>query len=191
MNTSHAASASATGAGGSEPSVARGDITVRTASAPLCWAAVRSFSPSSCSGSSTTTTTSSSGRTFRQRRTTVCTARSRSVMGGRSIAVPNVRPLSSAAPAARVGGSMSRPVVWSLYALLVAIWSSTWVAIKIGLEDTPPMLGAGVRFALAGVGLLALAAVRGRRLSTDRVLAAVLAALPFFGTYALVYWGEQ
>jgi drug/metabolite transporter (DMT)-like permease len=86
---------------------------------------------------------------------------------------------------------MSRPVIWSLYALLVAIWSSTWVAIKIGLEDTPPMLGAGVRFAIAGIGLLALAAIRGRSLRTDRVLATVLAVLPFFGTYALVYWGEQ
>jgi drug/metabolite transporter (DMT)-like permease len=86
---------------------------------------------------------------------------------------------------------MSRPVVWSLYALLVAIWSSTWVAIKIGLEDTPPLLGGGVRFAAAGIGLLVLAAVRGRSLRTDRVLAAVLAAFPFFGTYALVYWGEQ
>src|SRR4051795_6754529 len=86
---------------------------------------------------------------------------------------------------------MSRPAVWSLYALLVAIWSSTWVAIKIGLEDTPPLLGAGVRFALAGVGLLVLARMRGRSLRTDRVLALVLAVLPFFGTYALVYWGEQ
>src|SRR3954466_5923130 len=86
---------------------------------------------------------------------------------------------------------MSRPAVWSLYALLVAIWSSTWVAIKIGLEDTPPLLGAGVRFALAGIGLLALAAARGRSLRTDRVLATVVAVLPFFGTYALVYWGEQ
>jgi drug/metabolite transporter (DMT)-like permease len=87
--------------------------------------------------------------------------------------------------------SMSRPVIWSLYALLVAIWSSTWVAIKIGLEDTPPLLGAGVRFALAGAGLLTLAALRGRSLRTDHVLAAILAVLPFFGTYALVYWGEQ
>jgi drug/metabolite transporter (DMT)-like permease len=86
---------------------------------------------------------------------------------------------------------MSRPVVWSLYGLLVAIWSSTWVAIKVGLEDTPPLLGAGVRFALAGVGLLVLARLRGRRLRTDRVLAAVLGVLPFAGTYGLIYWGEQ
>src|SRR3954447_16982230 len=182
MNTSHAASASAIGAGGSEPSVGRGDITVRTASAPLCCAASLSFSPSSCSGSSTTTTTSSSGRMLRQRRTTVCTARSRSVIGSG---------VSRFGPAARVERSMSRAAVWSLYGLLVAIWSSTWVAIKVGLEDTPPLLGAGVRFLVAGIGLLVLARVRGRSLSTDRVLASVLAVLPFAGTYALVYWGEQ
>jgi hypothetical protein len=30
---------------------------------------------------------------------------------------------------------MSRGAGLSLYALLVLIWSSTWVAIKIGLED--------------------------------------------------------
>jgi drug/metabolite transporter (DMT)-like permease len=86
---------------------------------------------------------------------------------------------------------MSRPAVWSLYALLVAIWSSTWVAIKIGLDDTPPLLGAGLRFALAGVGLLVLAAIRGRSLRTDLTLALVLGVLPFAGTYGLIYWGEQ
>src|SRR3954469_21377929 len=86
---------------------------------------------------------------------------------------------------------MSRPAVWSLYALLVAIWSSTWVAIKIELEDTPPLLGAGVRFALAGAGLLALPALQGRPLRTDRMLAAIPPALPFAGTYGLIYWAEQ
>src|SRR3954447_18526971 len=191
MNTSHAASASATGAGGSEPSVGRGDITVRTASAPACWAAVLSFSPRSCSGSAATKTNSSSGWMLRQRRTTVCTARSRSVMGSGVSRFGGAGRRAGARRPARVDPPMSRPVVWSLYALLVAIWSSTWVAIKIGLEDTPPLLGAGVRFAAAGIGLLVLAAVQRRRLSTARVLAAVLAALPFFGTYALVYWGEQ
>lgn len=86
---------------------------------------------------------------------------------------------------------MSRPAVWSLYALLVAIWSSTWVAIKVGLDDTPPLLGAGVRFALAGVGLLVLALLWGRSLRTDRVLASILGVLPFAATYGLIYWGEQ
>ena len=86
---------------------------------------------------------------------------------------------------------MSRVSVWSLYALLVAIWSSTWVAIKVGLGDTPPLLGAGIRFLVAGVGLLALASLRGRSLRTDLVLASVLGVLPFAFTYGLIYWGEQ
>jgi len=78
-----------------------------------------------------------------------------------------------------------------MYGLLVLIWSSTWVAIKIGLEDCPPLLGAGVRFTLAGLVLLAIAAVQRRPLRTDLVLAAVLALAPFALTYGLVYWGEQ
>ena len=86
---------------------------------------------------------------------------------------------------------MSRPLVWSLYALNVVIWSSTWVAIKIGLEDVPPLLSAGVRFAIAGAGLLVVAKALGRSMRTDALLALLLAALPFAGAYGLIYWGEQ
>ena len=86
---------------------------------------------------------------------------------------------------------MSRPVLLALYGMLVVIWSSTWVAIKIGLEDCPALLGAGIRFVLAGVILLALAGVRRQSLRTDARLAVVLALLPFAFAYGLVYWGEQ
>lgn len=86
---------------------------------------------------------------------------------------------------------MSRAAVWSLYALLVVIWSSTWVAIKLGLDDTPPLLGAGIRFAFAGIVLLVVAAAWRRPLRTDVPLAATLAALPFALCYGLVYVGEQ
>jgi drug/metabolite transporter (DMT)-like permease len=86
---------------------------------------------------------------------------------------------------------VSRAAVIGLYALLALIWSSTWVAIKIGLEDCPPLLGAGIRFAAAGLGLLAFAAVRGRPLRTDALLAGILALMPFALAYGLVYWGEQ
>jgi drug/metabolite transporter (DMT)-like permease len=86
---------------------------------------------------------------------------------------------------------VSRAALLSLYGLLVVVWSSTWVAIKIGLEDSTPLLGAGIRFAAAGLVLLALAAVQGRSLRTDARLAAMLAAMPFALAYGLVYWGEQ
>jgi drug/metabolite transporter (DMT)-like permease len=86
---------------------------------------------------------------------------------------------------------VSRTAVISLYLGLVVIWSSTWVAIKIGLEDCPPLLGAGIRFAAAGLVLLGFAVVRGRSLRTDVTLAAILALMPFAFAYGLVYWGEQ
>jgi drug/metabolite transporter (DMT)-like permease len=86
---------------------------------------------------------------------------------------------------------VSRALVFGLYGMLVVIWSSTWVAIKIGLEDCPPLLGAGVRFAFAGLVLLAVAAVQRRPLRTDWLLAGVLALAPFAFAYGLVYWGEQ
>ena len=86
---------------------------------------------------------------------------------------------------------MSRAAALSLYALLVLIWSSTWVAIKIGLEDAPALLGAGIRFAAAGVLLLGFAAARRRPLHTDKTLALTLGLLPFAFCYGLVYWGEQ
>ncbi|HEX8121053.1 MAG TPA: EamA family transporter [Solirubrobacteraceae bacterium] len=86
---------------------------------------------------------------------------------------------------------MPRSVVWTVYGLLVLIWSSTWVSIKIGLEDLPPLFGAGLRFGLAGLLLLAGARLAKRSLRTDPVLAATLAVLPFGTTYGLVYWAEQ
>jgi drug/metabolite transporter (DMT)-like permease len=86
---------------------------------------------------------------------------------------------------------VSRSLVLGLYALLVLIWSSTWVGIKIGLEDCPALLGAGIRFAVAGLVLLAIAAVQRRSLRTDWLLAGVLAVAPFAFAYGLVYWGEQ
>jgi len=84
-----------------------------------------------------------------------------------------------------------RPLVWTLYGLLVLIWSSTWVAIKIGLDDMPPLLSAGIRFATAGAGLLLLAKALRRPLRTDATLAAILGLLPFATAYGLIYWGEQ
>ena len=86
---------------------------------------------------------------------------------------------------------MSRPLVWTLYAACVLVWSSTWVVIAVGLEDIAPFFGAGIRFALAGAGLLVVAAATGRPLRTDFVLSATVGLLPFATTYGLIYWAEQ
>jgi drug/metabolite transporter (DMT)-like permease len=39
------------------------------------------------------------------------------------------------------------------FATLCVVWSSTWVAIKIGLRDLPPISFAALRFAIAVVVL--------------------------------------
>jgi drug/metabolite transporter (DMT)-like permease len=81
--------------------------------------------------------------------------------------------------------------VWILYSGCVLVWSSTWVVIAVGLDGVPPFLGAGIRFALAGVGVLAAARLTRRSLRTDRVLSATVGVLPFATTYGLIYWAEQ
>jgi drug/metabolite transporter (DMT)-like permease len=84
-----------------------------------------------------------------------------------------------------------RSLVWTLYAGCVLVWSSTWVVIAVGLDGVAPFLGAGIRFALAGLGVLAAARLLGRPLKTDLRLAALVGALPFATTYGLIYWAEQ
>jgi drug/metabolite transporter (DMT)-like permease len=84
-----------------------------------------------------------------------------------------------------------RSLVWILYAGCVLVWSSTWVVIAVGLEDVAPFLGAGIRFVLAGVGVLVATALLRRPLRTDAVLATIVALLPFATSYGLIYWAEQ
>jgi len=84
-----------------------------------------------------------------------------------------------------------RSVVWTLYACLVLVWSSTWVVIAVGLEDIPPFFGAGIRFTLAGLGVLAATRLTKRSLRTDTRLALLVGLLPFATSYGLIYWAEQ
>lgn len=82
-------------------------------------------------------------------------------------------------------------VVWLS---LCAIWGSTWLAIKLGLRDLPPLSFAGLRFAVAAMVLFVIAALRGFRLPTagrDWGLIAYTGLLTITLNYALVFWGEQ
>jgi len=58
----------------------------------------------------------------------------------------------------------------ALLALLVTlIWSSSWVLVKVGLADIPPMTFAGLRYALAALCLLPLALRPAGRQSLHRL----------------------
>jgi drug/metabolite transporter (DMT)-like permease len=77
---------------------------------------------------------------------------------------------------------------------LCAIWGSTWLAIKLGLRDLPPLTFAGIRFALAAMVLGVIIALRRVRLpwaARDWRLLAYTGFLTITINYALVFWGEQ
>src|SRR3954454_22947993 len=78
--------------------------------------------------------------------------------------------------------AVPRSLGWMLYAGCVLVWSSTWVVIAVGLDGVAPFLGAGIRFAVAGLGVLAAARLSGRPLRTDWRLSVALGGLvPAFG----------
>ncbi len=87
---------------------------------------------------------------------------------------------------------MSLPLlVWLLLSL---IWGSTWLFIKLGLEDLPPITFAGIRFLLASVPLMILLLARRVQLprsGRDWWTMIVTGLLTITLTYGLVFWGEN
>ena len=81
-----------------------------------------------------------------------------------------------------------------VFLLLCGIWGSTWLFIKVGLEDLPPLTFAGIRFVIACIILFCLIRLRGISLPSTRRDWGLLAAtgvLSFCLNYGLVFWGEQ
>src|SRR3984893_8896866 len=79
------------------------------------------------------------------------------------------------------------------FVTLCVVWSSTWLAIKVGLRDLPPISYAAIRFAIAIVVLLAVSVRRTHLLPRFRHEYAILAltgVLMFSVNYALLFWGE-
>lgn len=80
------------------------------------------------------------------------------------------------------------------FALLCAVWGSTWLAIKLGVETVPTFLSAMLRFVIAASTLLALAALLRRKLPRTRSEwgAVLLVGVALFTLdYGLIYWGES
>ena len=81
-----------------------------------------------------------------------------------------------------------------VWLLLAIIWSTTWIFIKIGLDDIPPIAFAAARF-LVSVSLLAiLITIQGIAMPKTRSewkLIALTGVLQFSVNYSLVFWSEQ
>ena len=79
------------------------------------------------------------------------------------------------------------------FVALCLIWSSTWLAIKFGLRDLPPVSFVAIRFVIAVVLLLAISIGRVPLLPPDRgdfKLLAWTGALMFCVNYSLLFWAE-
>jgi drug/metabolite transporter (DMT)-like permease len=86
---------------------------------------------------------------------------------------------------------MKPRLVWLL---LCCIWGSTWLFIKLGLEDLPPFTFAGIRFVIAVAILSSIIAMRRLSLpktSRDWLLLMVSGVLAFCVNFGLLFWGEQ
>ena len=79
------------------------------------------------------------------------------------------------------------------FVALCLIWSSTWLAIKFGLRDLPPVSFVAIRFIIAVAILLAISIGRVRLLPQGRgdfKLLAWTGVLMFCLNYALLFWAE-
>ena len=80
------------------------------------------------------------------------------------------------------------------YVTLCVVWSSTWLAIKVGLDDLPPISFVALRFLIAFFVLVAVSVGRVRLLPKSRADWALLAftgVLMFSVNYGLLFWGEK
>ncbi len=80
-----------------------------------------------------------------------------------------------------------------VWLILCLIWGTTWLFIKIGLEEIPPLTFASIRFILAVTIIGAIIALRGIKLPNTRAhwkLLMVTGVLQFSVNYSLVFWSE-
>jgi len=93
--------------------------------------------------------------------------------------------------------SAKHPIRWQVvlaFALVYIFWGSTYLGIRIAVEQIPPLLMTGTRFLVAGALMLLWCAVSGRRMrmsAGDAVRLAVIGALLLSIGNAALSWAEQ
>ena len=86
---------------------------------------------------------------------------------------------------------MKARLVWLV---LCGIWGSTWLFIKIGLNDLPPLSFAAIRFVIAAAILWVIVLFRRLKVpqsGKELLLLASTGVLGFTVNYGLIFWGEQ
>jgi len=86
---------------------------------------------------------------------------------------------------------ITRIIVWLILCL---IWGTTWIFIKIGLNDLPPISFASARFVLSA--LIVFLIIRAQKIplptsGSQWALIALTGILQFSFNYSSVFWSEQ
>ena len=79
------------------------------------------------------------------------------------------------------------------FAIIYFVWGSTFLAIRIGVHEVPPLLFAAMRFVVAGAVLFGWMLAKGECLPNRRQWGSVvvIASLIFVLDYGLLFWAEQ
>lgn len=73
------------------------------------------------------------------------------------------------------------------------VWGTTWMAIKVGLEDLTPMFSLSLRLLISGIILLLFILIKEKKFTYDKSQFKIIVYLTLFNfsiPYMLVYWGE-
>ena len=92
--------------------------------------------------------------------------------------------------------SSTHPRSWKVllaFAIIYLVWGSTFLAIRVGVQEVPPFLFAAMRFLVAGSALYAWMRVKGTPSPTWRQwsAASLMAVLIFVFDYGLIFWAER
>ena len=90
----------------------------------------------------------------------------------------------------------SRPAAWKTllaFGIIYFVWGSTFLAIRVGVHEVPPLLFAAMRFGTAGLALLLWTVAKRERMPVGKqwLTLALLAAMIFLCDYGLLFWAEQ
>jgi len=82
---------------------------------------------------------------------------------------------------------------WGAFGLLALVWGSSFLWIRIGLDELRPMMLVWLRLGIGLAGLLVVLGLTGGRLPRDRRLLAAFGFMGLFNTalpFVLITWGE-
>jgi drug/metabolite transporter (DMT)-like permease len=93
-------------------------------------------------------------------------------------------------------GASRHPPAWKIllaFAIIYFVWGSTFLAIRVGVREVPPLLFAALRFLAAGSLLFGWLIARGERLPNLRqwMSAFLLGFVIFVLDYGLLFWSER